>query len=180
MGFLPIHDFNDLYRSHYAALCYFSLKIVGDKMIAEDVVEDVFVSLLNSKRAFSETDNLKSWLYTATKNTSLNYLKREQHLKERQLHFSSHQPDYESAYVYQMIRAEALNMILLEIKKLPGHSGKIIELSFLQGMKNDQIAKSLGLSEKTVKNLKSIGLAILKIQLPPEIYLFLLFLVGVI
>lgn len=86
MGLLSISNFNQLYCSYYAALCYFSLKIVGDKNTAEDVVEDVFVSLLNSKREFSETDNLKAWLYTATRNMSLNYLRKELHLKERQLH----------------------------------------------------------------------------------------------
>lgn len=176
MTVTPTHNFNDLYLGNYAALCYFSLRIVGDGNIAEDIVEEVFVSLLNSKKDFTETDNLKAWLYTVTRNSSLNFLRSDKRSKERQFQFTSAQPTEESAYIYEMIRTEALNLILLEIKKLPGSSGKIIELSYLKGMKNDQIAELMGLSVKTVKNLKSIGMARLKAHLSPDTYLLLLLL----
>ncbi|WP_316818568.1 RNA polymerase sigma-70 factor [Pedobacter nyackensis] len=170
------HNFDDLYLSNYAALCYFSLKIVGDKNIAEDIVEEVFVNLLNSKKEFTEGDNLKAWLYTATRNASLNHLRQDKRSKERQFQFTASQPAEESAYIYEMIRSETLNLILLEIKKLPGHSGKIIELSYLKDMKNDEIAELMGLSVKTVKNLKSMGMATLKTHLSPDAYLLLLLL----
>lgn len=176
MTVIPIHNFNELYLNNYAALCYFSLKIVGDKNIAEDIVEEVFVSLLNSKKEFTETDNLKAWLYTSTRNASLNQLRQDKRSKERQFQFTASQPAEESAYIYEMIRTETLNLILLEIKKLPGHSGKIIEFSYLKGMKNDEIAEIMGLSVKTVKNLKSMGMATLKAHLSPDAYLVLLFL----
>lgn len=170
-------DFNNLYRDYYAALCYFSLRIIGDTNSAEDIVEDVFANLLNSKREFTATDNLKAWLYTSTKNSSLNYLKQQKHKQERQFEFVLNLETEEPAHVYEMIKVEVLRGILLEIKKLPGHSGRIIELSYLEGMKNEKIAELLGISEKTVKNLKSAGLATLRSKISPEAFtLFLLML----
>ena len=178
MALQPIESFNQLYRSYYAALCYFSLKIVGDSESARDIVEEVFVQLISSKREFTESDNLKAWLYTATRNASLNHLKKEKHLKERQFEFSIGQENEEPTFEYEMLRTEVFKKVLLEIKQLPGHSGKIIEMSYLGRMKNEQIALELGLSEKTVKNLKSSGLAMLKSRLPLDLFLTFVFLTG--
>lgn len=146
MGIKSVKEFDLLYKSYYSALCYFAIKIVADRDSAEDIVDEVFAGLLTSKREFSESDNLKAWLYTATRNASLNHLKREQHIKEHQLQFSLKHEREESPYLFEMIRTEVFRNILLEIKKLPGHSGKIIEMSYFEGMKNDQIAELLGLS----------------------------------
>lgn len=174
--YLQIENFNTLYRTYYAALCYFSLKIVADADSAEDIVNEVFEELLKKRQKFTASDNLKAYLYTATKNASLDYLKKELHLKERQWKFNSNQLAEEPAYINEMIRAEVLRDILTEIHKLPGHSGRIIELSYFEGLKNDEIARQLNLSLQTVKNLKSLGLTTLKSRLSPD--LFLLFLLA--
>lgn len=168
---LKIEDFNNLYRTYYAALCYFSLKIVSDANSAEDIVDEVFEDLLKNFRKFTESDNLKSYLYTATRNASIDYLKKELHLKERQWKFSFNQAAEAPAYINEMIRAEVIRDIMIEIHKLPGHSGKIIELSYFEGLKNDQIAAELNISVQTVKNLKSIGLSTLKSRLSPELFI---------
>lgn len=180
MAISSIKDFNKLYRSYYAALCYFSFKIVADADDARDIVEDVFAKLLVAKKEFTENDNMRAWLYTSTKHASLNFLKQEKHVKERQFEFTTQQATEEWVYDYENIRAEILKRVLDEIKKLPGHSGKIIELSYLSGMKNEQIAQQMGLSLKTVKNLKSIGLATLKTRIPSSLFLEFIMVVGTI
>jgi RNA polymerase sigma-70 factor (family 1) len=170
-----IDHFTQLYRTYYPALCFYSMKIVGDTESAKDIVEEVFTKLILSKRQFDETDNVRAWLYTATRNLSLDFLKKDQHAKERQLAFSLSQEANGLEYDYELVRAEVLNRVRLEIKDLPGHAGKIIEMSYFDGIKNEQIAAELGLSEKTVRNLKSSGIATLKARIPMD--LFLIFLV---
>lgn len=170
--------FNQLYRTYYQALCFFSLKMVGDAESAKDIVEEVFTKLILSKREFSESDNARAWLYTVTRNASLDFLKQDKHAKERQLEFSLSQEDKDTTYDYELLRTEVLRKILLEIKELPGHSGKIIEMSYFKGMKNEDIAVELGLSEKTVRNLKSTGIAILKSKIPLDLFLMFLLLAG--
>lgn len=170
--------FNQLYRTYYQALCFFSLKIVGDAENAKDIVEEVFTKLILTKREFGESDNARAWLYTSTRNASLDYLKQNKHAKERQFEFSLNQDNRENAYDYEMVRAEVLRKILLEINQLPGHSGKVIEMSYFRGMKNEDIAIELGLSEKTVRNLKSTGIRLLKSKIPLDIFLMFLLLAG--
>ncbi|NQX42305.1 RNA polymerase sigma-70 factor, ECF subfamily [Pedobacter steynii] len=169
--------FNNMYRTYFQALCFFSLKMVGDVETAKDVVEEVFTKLILSKREFNETDNARAWLYTAVRNASLDYLKQNKHAKERQFEFSLTWKD-EGSYDFELVRAEVLRKILVEIKELPGHSGKIIEMSYFEGMKNEDIAATLGLSEKTVRNLKSTGIATLKSKIPLDLFLMFLLLAG--
>lgn len=172
-----IDQFTHLYRTHYPALCFFSMKIVGDSESAKDIVEEVFTNLILSEKQYDETDNIKAWLYTCARNLSLNFLKKDKHAKERQLAFSSNQEEVDgSVHDYELIRAEVINRVLQEIKQLPGHSGKIIQMSYLDGMKNEQIASELGLSEKTVRNLKSSGLATLKVRIPTDLFLIFILL----
>ena len=170
--------FNHLYRTYYQALCFFSLRMVGDAETAKDIVEEVFTKLILSKREFKEADNARAWLYTATRNASLDYLKKNKHAMERQFEFSLGQEDDGAAYDYELVRSEVLRKILQEIKELPGHSGRIIEMSYFEGMKNEDIATALGLSEKTVRNLKSTGIATLKSKIPLDLFLMFLLLAG--
>jgi RNA polymerase sigma-70 factor (ECF subfamily) len=47
-------------------------------------------------------------------------------------------------------------------------------MGYIEGMKNEEIARELGLSIQTVKNQKTRGVMLLKRRLPPEIFIFLL------
>lgn len=163
--------FKRVYLDYYSALCYFASRIVGDKKEAEDIVEDVFVKFLQTKRVFTEEDNVRAYLYTSIKNASLTHLAKSNRDKERQGEYHAGLPESEQAYINDIIKTEVVRAVMHEIKKLPSHAGRIIQLSYIEGMKNAQIAELLGISEQTVKNLKSKGLAILKSKLSPGVFM---------
>jgi RNA polymerase sigma-70 factor (ECF subfamily) len=73
-----------------------------------------------------------------------------------------------------MIRMEVFNELYREINQLPEQCGKIVRMGYIEGMKNEEIARELGLSIQTVKNQKTRGVMLLKRRLPPEIFIFLL------
>lgn len=162
--------FKQIYLDYYSALCYFASKIVDERKDAEDIVEDVFVKFLQTKKSFTEADNVRSYLYTATRNTCLTYLTQSNRAKERQGQYQTELPEAQQSHINDIIKTEVVRSVLQEIRKLPGNSGKIIELSYIDGMKNAQIAEVLNISEQTVKNLKSKGLSILKTKLSPEVF----------
>nr|WP_121271149.1 RNA polymerase sigma-70 factor [Pedobacter schmidteae] len=171
-------DFKQLYLDFYAALCYFAFKIVGDQEEAKDIVEDVFVKVLHHKSIISADENIRAYLYTAVKNSCLSYLKVSARVKERQWHYNANQPSEEGDYMNDLIQAEVLREVMKVIDKLPGHSGKIIKMSYFDNLKNDEIAALLGISTQTVKNLKSKGLDSLRRLLKPDVFAMFLFLYG--
>ena len=67
-----------LYRHFYTPLVLFAGKYVGNEDVAKDVVQEIFISILEME--FDSRVALKVYLYTAVKNKALNYLR---HLKVR-------------------------------------------------------------------------------------------------
>lgn len=171
-------DFKRLYLDFYAALCYFAFKIVEDREDAKDIVEDVFLKVLHQQSTIAEMENVRAYLYTAVKNSCLSHIKVATRVKERQWQYNSNLPLEEDAYINELIQAEVLRDVMKVIDKLPGHTGKIIRMSYFESLKNDEIAAALGLSVQTVKNLKSKGLDSLRHVLRPDIFAAFLFIYG--
>ena len=169
-------NFKQHYLNYYAALCYFAKRIVGSVEEAEDVVEDVFLKLYRSNKTFASEDSVSAYLYAATRNQCLTHLKRINRSMERQFQYNAALPENELSPVNAMIESEVLRSVLQEIRNLPGKSGKVIELSYLDGLKNAEIAIALDISEQTVKNLKSKGLSLLKTKLSTDAFLLFCFL----
>lgn len=53
------------------------LSLVNDYHIAEDILQETFVKVINNTDKFLNGSNAKAWIYTIARNTSLNYLKNK-------------------------------------------------------------------------------------------------------
>ncbi len=69
--------FRQVYTHFYRRLYQFSLAIVKTREPAEEIVEDVFVRIWQQRENTVPIHNLRVYLYTATKNASLNYLSQK-------------------------------------------------------------------------------------------------------
>lgn len=163
-GAASITSFEETFKLHYKALCNAANKILDDKDASEDVVQDVFLKLWAKKEDTAIIQSIKSYLYRATINTSLNYL--ESNKKVIRL-----QPADE---LKQFVNAgEELQHKELEVKineainQLPPKCKVIFVLSRYEGMKYQQIADHLGISIKTVENQMGKALQMLRERLKP-------------
>ncbi len=95
---------------------------------------------------------------------------------ERQAKFLHEQENTSSpAEDQDIIRMEVFRVIYQEISNLPEQCGKIVRMSYIEGLKNEQIAEVLSISLQTVKNQKTRGMKLLRMRLPPFVFaLFLL------
>jgi RNA polymerase sigma-70 factor (ECF subfamily) len=166
--------FSTVFREYYAVLCAFAGKIIQESADPEDLVNDVFLKLWNRRQVFEDVRHLKDFLYKSTRNACFDTIKRTLHSKERQAVFLETQAEWETAADLEMIRLEVFRELYHEINQLPEQCGKIIRMGYIDGLKNDEIARQLGLSVQTVKNQKSRGILLLKRRLPPEIFVLLL------
>lgn len=69
--------FDSLYRQHTAAMIRFSAGIVKSRAIAEDVVQDTWVAVLNRIDLFEGRGSLASWIYTILLNKARSRARRE-------------------------------------------------------------------------------------------------------
>lgn len=167
--------FRELFDTYFNPLAAFGYKYVQDKFAVEDMVQEAFVSLWNSRENFEEIAAVKSFLYTSVRNKCLNHLKHEKvkNKHEDALAYKLESEEYFSAHV---IEEETFNRLLAEIRALPAAAQEIMILA-LNGMKNPEIAEELGVSVNTVKTQKKISYAKLKEKLEPMMFLILLVLI---
>ena len=170
--------FAQVFKQYYTALCYFAGKFVFDKQEAEDVVEEVFEKLWKGGVELSGGIHLRSYLYMATKRGCIDHLRKRAHAGERQLNYAERMGESEPEYIHEMIRAEVLREIYLAIQALPEQCSKIVSMSYIEGLKNEEIADTLGLSLQTVKNQKSKGISLLRGKLSSELFMVFVVVFG--
>src|SRR5690349_16809225 len=66
--------FRQLFNLYSKKLTVFASSIVKSPEAAREIVDEVFIKIWRNKAGITSIQNLAVYLYTATKNTSLNYL----------------------------------------------------------------------------------------------------------
>lgn len=154
--------------------------MLPDSQAAEDITTETFLKIWDKKINFESVPKLQSFLFTTVRNACRNWLRDEKrHADDHQKLAFILEQQTEMEFMANDITEKVYVYLQDEINKLPLKSRSIIRLQLL-GLKNEQIANELGMSEKTVRNLKSDALKFLRIALlNDEFYLmFLLFYLG--
>jgi len=69
--------YQQLFERFYRKLVVFAMKYIGDLEVARDLVQDLFLSIYESRRSISIQTSLKSYLYSAVKNRCLNHIRHQ-------------------------------------------------------------------------------------------------------
>ena len=69
--------FEELFNTFYPMLCSFAENYIKDIQIAEDFVQEIFISLWDKIEDFDNLSTVKSFLYTSVKNKCLNHIKHQ-------------------------------------------------------------------------------------------------------
>lgn len=156
-----------IFNEYYDRLVYFSFKIVDDKQDAEDAVQEAFVRYWNKRDTISQEQHaIRSYLYTTVHNISLNVIRHRQVVKNFEQHTLS--PAEENQTINKIIQTEVLAKICEAMATLPDGCRRISWMGYIDGMKNQEIARELGISVNTVKAQKLKGVKILRMKLIPE------------
>ncbi|MEA3477092.1 MAG: sigma factor, partial [Bacteroidota bacterium] len=68
-------DFESLFRNEFQGLVRFSMMYVKDFEVAREVVQEAFLTLWEKREEIDVSKSVKSYLSTAIRNRSLNYLR---------------------------------------------------------------------------------------------------------
>lgn len=163
---ITLLEFEEIFKMHYKMLCNAANKILNDADTAEDVVQDVFVKFWSKRENMNIIHSVKSYLYRATINTSLNYLESNKKIiRLKDTEHSSESLTINSGE--ELSHKELKNKIDEAIDQLPPKCKVIFVLSRNEGMKYQQIADHLGISVKTVENQMGKALKMLRERLKP-------------
>ena len=167
----------DFYDRFYTALCVYVSKILPVPDAVEDLVQDVFISVWEGKRTFSDIKELTNYLYRACYNNALLYIRNHQ-IHDSILNGLPQEEDFEDEeMLYALtVKEEAIRQLYFYIEELPAEQRRIILLR-IEGHSWDEIASRLGVSINTVKTQKSRSYKFLREKLANSSYSVLLALI---
>lgn len=177
-----VHRWDDtsltmLYSHFYKALVAFSMQMVDQLEVAEEIVQDTFVSLWQQRNTFKSEGTLRAYLYNTVRNKSISYLRHEKveqqriEVFEREYRLMHNETDSETN------REELFRQLLLGIEALPQKLRQLFLMS-IAGKTSEDIASELGISLDSVKKQRQRGLKKLRKHLHPDALLLLLTLVD--
>ena len=163
----PLHDilrYDDvavkfLFEHYYVPLVIFAKNYLPDIEDCKDVVQGIFLHIVENREKFTSIDNLKAYLYQTTQNRCLKQLR--------------HAMGEEAFYLDHILEEEVYTQLIRAIDALPGQCRKVFRL-VLENKSNQEIAEILSLSVETVKSYKKQGKALLYKRLKDVIPLALL------
>lgn len=152
--------FQQLFHHFYNDLVYFSKSIVQDKEIAEDIVSDIMLKIWNGKIDYTTVKNVKTYLFQATKNSSLNNANREKiHLKYVNSNTSN---DFSKSPEQLLIDKELKMLLESAINELPEKTRMAFTLVKDNLCTYKEVSEIMNISTNTVD--RHIQIAIKKIR----------------
>jgi RNA polymerase sigma-70 factor (ECF subfamily) len=171
--------FRQIFDALFSNLTKFSFSFVHSKEAATEIADELFVQLWIKRADIMKINDLRVYLYTATKNASLNYISK----KAKQIEVEP----YENLIVQMtdvvspeqiMITKEMLQKIKEAVDSLPPRCKLIFKFVREDGLSYSEVAEILGLSIKTIDAQMVIAVARIRGKLmnvietsPNKIYL---------
>lgn len=150
-------SFDGVFEEMYIPLCHFSVSIVKDKSIAEDVVQSVFLKLWQERKKLRKLKNAKSYIYNCVRNASIDWLRKEKRISDVPIDVIQKE-NIESRIIEQEVRVELNKLLSL----LPKKCKKVFVLCVIEKLPYEGVARELGISLNTVKSQRARAIEILR------------------
>jgi RNA polymerase sigma-70 factor (ECF subfamily) len=158
-------DFDSLYLDNYPALQRYAYTILSDIELAEEMVHQVFLKILERKDPLDVHTSLKAYLFRSVNNECLNYIKHQK-VKQTYHSYATNEMGNTTETPSSKLNYKELEFqIIKSINDLPEQCRTIFQLSRFEELKYGQIADQLGISVKTVEAQMSKALKRLRVEL---------------
>ena len=139
-----------LYRAYAGELYGFALNRLGDRGLAEEVVQDVFTRVWRHAADYDPgRGSVRTWLYGITRNAIVDF---ERH-RARRPPMAAHEGDTEVAAADEPIERALLRwQVQAALERLTPEHREVVRLAHLGGLSVNEIAELTGLPPGTVKS----------------------------
>jgi RNA polymerase sigma-70 factor (ECF subfamily) len=173
-------DFSKIYQN-FPKMVRFAQEYVVSKEESENIVQDLFLYLWETRETLGSISNMNAFLFTLLKNRCIDFYRRYNRFEGRNQSLS-HIQEEELHLKMESLREFDVNMFTVNeieevidkaVNNLPEKCQKIFVLSRMEGLKHEEIAEQLNISVNTVQNHIATALRKLKIELKDYLPLFI-------
>ncbi|NOU59170.1 RNA polymerase sigma factor SigZ [Marinifilum caeruleilacunae] len=146
-----------IWRTYHKQLLSFIQKRVSDPVLAEDILQEVFIKIHSKIDSLQEGKKIKAWLFQITRNTIIDYYRKS----NKNEGFDTQNLDLEDENNAEAM-ADIQSCIVPMIKSLPDDYRDALLLSELNGLSQKELSEKLQISYSAAKSRVQRGRSMLK------------------
>ena len=162
--------FSSIYETYNSKMYAYGIAIGFCQHICNDAVQDVFISLFNSKKTLEDIENLEIYLMRCMKNRLFDIYKDEK--RKHSINYEDNIINYEEGFIDKLIAEENRQMMEKEVDrllmKLPSKHRKIILFRYNHNLKYDKIANIMNMTTGAVKKQLYRSLKLMEQEAKPH------------
>jgi RNA polymerase sigma-70 factor (ECF subfamily) len=144
-----------LYTQYQGLLLSVGLRFRLPREELMDIIDQLFLDLIEKRPAWENITNHKAYILTAFKRRLIDHGRTNKKLQ--QLYHSvpaeeTYEPSAEEKITERQVTAETVLKIQSAFRKLPDRCQKVIFMKFYEGLSNEEIAEKTGLAIRSVYN----------------------------
>lgn len=139
-----------LFERYHVALFDFLSRMTGDRIAAEDLVQDIFVRILKYRSTYRDGGSFETWLFRIARNARADYF-RTRRLLEPLAAEVLQQPEPGAGPLRRLESDRDRARLKQALLQLREDTRELIVLARYRGMKHEQIAELLGIEAGAVK-----------------------------
>lgn len=151
--------FQSLFLHYFPRVKGFICGILQDEKEAEDISQDIFVSIWQNRERLKNIENLNAYLFRIVKNTVFRHIERSLLFKEYQSELLQYTTTDNDTLEEELYAKELEFLISVAVEKMPPQRKAIYKMSRIDGLNNAEIAEQLSISKRTVENHLTLALA---------------------
>lgn len=168
--------FEQFLKAEYNNIVFFSNQFVKDIMLSNDIAQETFISLWNSRSTLNADLNLRAYTFTIARNKSINVLRERYHTVSNQKdrrEIKAFIDTLSSEYADASINSLDIEKIIKDVyEQLPENIRESFIMSRESGLTYSEIAQKKGLSVKAIEYHINVALKLFKKKLKDYLGLF--------
>jgi RNA polymerase sigma-70 factor (ECF subfamily) len=158
--------FDAVFRAWYAPLVRVAEGVVRERVVAEEVVQDVLLEVWRRREQLGGEESPRAYLIRATRNRALNHV-RHLRVQQRGAPYVAMRTEEPAEAASRLVQAELDAALHDAVADLPPRCREVFELSRVHGLSYAEIARALEISVKTVEAQMGKALRTLRERLAP-------------
>lgn len=146
-----VKSFEDVVNKYEIVVVRFVYSMIKDKQLAEDITQEVFISVYNKLYTFDSNYKFSNWILRIAKNKCIDYVRKYKKLNEDNIdeiiNISSKEASPEQTIIFNETK-ESVEKYLSSLNQL---DKQIISLRYSQNITFNDISNILQISESSVK-----------------------------
>jgi RNA polymerase sigma-70 factor (ECF subfamily) len=136
-----------LWQDYHDRLLSFIRGRVESREVAEDILQDVFIKIQKGLASLQDNERMESWIYQIVRNAVVDHYRSRKAFEELPQSLTAPEPEQEA-----QARYEISTCLKPMIDTLPALYRDALQLSEIEGLKQKQVAETLGLSLSGAKS----------------------------